>query len=253
MLKRLSSIVITGGSSGIGNEILNYYLKKNFKVINIDIAKSKIKHKNLSFFKCDLSKLEQVKRTVNMIIKNNNQICCLINNARLKSKAKFLKESYKQWEKVIRVNLSSHFLITQEIIKKNKIKNKLTIINVSSVAANLVTSEDCSYHSSKSGLEQMGKYFSYNALKKNVNVYNIRLGLVMQKRYEKTFFNKKNNSYKLKAYHYQNSNEILKVENLAEFIYFLIKVKNNFLNGNTFTLDNGAILCEPFSLITKLK
>jgi hypothetical protein len=99
----------------------------------------------------------------------------------------------------------------------------------------------------------MGRYFAYNALKNNVNVYNIRLGLVMQKRYEKIFFNKKNNTYKLKAYHYQNCNKILKVENLAEFIYFLIKVENNFLNGNTFVLDNGAILAEPFSLISKLK
>ena len=253
MLKKLSSILITGGSSGIGAEIIDYYLKKNFKVINIDIAKSKIKHDNLFFFKCDLSKIGLVKKTINSILKNNDQICCLINNARLKSKTKFLNESYKQWEKVIRVNLSSHFLITQEIIKKNKIKNKLTVINLSSVAANLVTSEDCSYHSSKSGLEQMGKYFSYHALKRNVNVYNIRLGLVMQKRYKKTFFHKKNNFYRLKAYHYQNSNEILKVENLAEFIYFLTKCKNNFLNGNTFTLDNGAILCEPFSLITRYK
>lgn len=252
MLKKLNSIIITGGSSGIGSEISHYYLKKNFKVIILDIIKSKIKHKNLYFFKCDLSKSDQIKKTLDKILLNH-QICCLINNARFKTRSKFLEESYKQWEKVISINLTSHFLITQELIKKNKINNKLTIINLSSVSANLITSEDCSYHASKSGLEQIGRFFSYNALKKNVNVYNIRLGLVMQKRYEKKFFNKKNNLYKAKAYHYQNSNEILKVSNLSEFIYFLIETKNNFLNGNTFTLDNGAILSEPFSLITKFK
>ncbi len=212
----------------------------------------KLNTKIYIFLDAIFQRLIKLKKTINKILLNH-QICCLINNARFKTRSKFLEESFKQWEKVISINLTSHFLITQEIIKRNKSNNKLTIINLSSVAANLITSEDCSYHASKSGLEQIGKFFSYNALKKNVNVYNIRLGLVIQKRHKKKFFNKKNNLYKAKAYHYQNSNEILKVENLSEFIYFLIEAKNNFLNGNTFTLDNGAILSEPFSLITKFK
>ena len=41
MSKKLykKKIVITGGSSGIGLELSNYFLKNNYKIINIDVKK----------------------------------------------------------------------------------------------------------------------------------------------------------------------------------------------------------------------
>ena len=51
-----STVVITGGSSGIGSNLLNFFLNKGFNVVNID---KKIKHfkKNYKFINCDLLKL----------------------------------------------------------------------------------------------------------------------------------------------------------------------------------------------------
>ena len=43
--KLKTTLVITGGSSGIGFKLVNFFLNKNFNVINIDKKKMNLKKK----------------------------------------------------------------------------------------------------------------------------------------------------------------------------------------------------------------
>ena len=52
-------ILITGGSSGIGNALTKGFANANAIVTNLDINKP-LKSSNIDFIKCDLSKLKSI-------------------------------------------------------------------------------------------------------------------------------------------------------------------------------------------------
>ena len=83
------TILVTGGSEGIGKQIVLDFLKLNGKVIIIDKKKPKFLNKkynlkNVNFFKTDFSKNKDVDQLFKKL--SNISVDVLINNARYKQK-----------------------------------------------------------------------------------------------------------------------------------------------------------------------
>lgn len=71
-------VVITGGSGFLGKQYCNAFLKNKCKVINLDIVD---KNKKVFFFKCDISKENDLISAKNKIISKFKKVDILINNA----------------------------------------------------------------------------------------------------------------------------------------------------------------------------
>lgn len=79
---KLQKILITGGSRGIGKELVNLYLKQGCEVhIVARNLKEDIKTPNLKFHSFDLSQTRKVNDFARAFIKNNGVPDLLINNA----------------------------------------------------------------------------------------------------------------------------------------------------------------------------
>lgn len=250
------NILLTGGSSGIGKALAEYFSKKNYNIIVLDNKKKNFTQKNIFFIKCDLKKVKNFPKIIQNINKKFKSIEVLINCARSGKRTSIHEENEVNWDTTMSVNLKSTFFLSQEV-SKIMIGSKFgRIINISSVAAKFVTNESASYHASKAGIVSITKLFAKNLGKYNINVNTIMPGFILQDRYKQKFFSKGNKKFRNAIKNAIPSNHIGTSNDVAELIEFLISNKSKYINGEDFFLDGGSNSTSQDSieiLLRKLK
>lgn len=244
-------VLITGGSNGIGNQLIKYFLKKNFFVINLDIQKYNFNSDNYKFYKFDLNKYNNIEHFSKKIFKKFD-IDILINNARFNSKKKysFFAESIDNWEQTFNVNLNSHFFLSKEFINSYKdSKKKKYIINISSISGNLITNQSPSYNISKAAITHMTKYIALNSVNLNTFCFSISPGLIIKTQFLEVFNNPNNKNFKKKAKFLNPKTGSDK--DIFNLIFFIINGKADYMNGHNFILDGGSSHYEQFDLLLK--
>ena len=156
------TVVITGGSKGIGLEITKTFLKHQANVIIL--ARNKPKRKIQSkgnagyFIECDIRNTESIDNAMEEIVSKYKSIDVLINNAGGAPMADSLTASPKFHEAIIDLNLTAPLNLSQKIAKK-MIKQKAVsnIINISSVTATRPTPGSAAYGAAKGALVNLTK------------------------------------------------------------------------------------------------
>lgn len=229
------NIIITGGSSGIGENISEFLYTKGHKVVNLDLKKNK--NKNIHYIKCDLSDVRDIKKSIKIFKIKFKKADVLINNAAITIPNNLLKYNVKDWDKTFSVNLRAPFFLSK-IVALNMVKNKISgsIINITSIGAELAFPDNPAYQSSKAGLQHLSKSMAYDLSKYKIRVNNIMPG------YTKTNMNKKSwtNNKKKKARAKRTLlNRWAKPNELNSAIEFLIDEKSKYVNGIDLKVDGG--------------
>lgn len=153
----MRGIIITGTSRGLGKALLDILVKKDIPIISISRATlkneyifDKVFHLNIDFSK--KLTLEQLDLLEKILKKNSITELFFINNAGVISPIDFIgnlnnEEIYQN----LNVNLLSPILIINKIISIGIIE-KLTILNISSGAANKVLQGWSCYSTSKAAM-----------------------------------------------------------------------------------------------------
>ena len=156
------TVVITGGSKGIGLEITKTFLKHQANVIIL--ARNKPKRKIQSkgnagyFIECDIRSTESIDSAIKDIASKYKSIDVLINNAGGAPMANSLTASPKFHEAIIDLNLTAPLNLSQKIAKKMiKQKTVSNIINISSVTATRPTPGSAAYGAAKGALVNLTK------------------------------------------------------------------------------------------------
>ena len=234
-------VFITGASRGIGREIAIAFLKLKAVVIGVSRNENKsIKHKNYYHLVCDLKNYQAIKHATNQALKIKKKIDVIINNAGItEEEQKDFYKSFKSFNKTLNVNLTapyaiSHFLI--KALKKNK--NGGTIINLSSIAAELGLPNNPAYNSSKSGLVGLTKSLARDYGKFNINVNAVLPG------YFNTDMNKK--SYNNKSKRNKRSSLTMlsrwgKMNELVGTVIFLATNEAKYITAQKIIVDGGIV------------
>jgi len=156
------TVVITGGSKGIGLEITKTFLKHQANVIVL--ARNKPKRKIQSkgnagyFIECDIRNTGSIDSAIKAIASKYKSIDVLINNAGGAPMADSLTASPKFHEAIIDLNLTAPLNLSQKIAKKMiKQKTVSNIINISSVTATRPTPGSAAYGAAKGALVNLTK------------------------------------------------------------------------------------------------
>lgn len=179
----MKTVIVTGGSRGIGAAIVKLLAKNGYQVIlnynHSEEAAKQIKQQlaleniNIEVFKADVSKREEVKKLIKFTLDKYKNIDVLINNAGIDQIKPFMDITDEDWNTMIQVNLNSVFYCTQEALE-NMIHNKKgCIINISSIWGSTGASCEVHYSASKAAIDGMTK-----ALAKELGLSNIRVNAI---------------------------------------------------------------------------
>ena len=176
-------VVVTGGSRGIGAQIVKTLANENYKVIlNYNNSKEQAEKiqqelleqgKEIEIIKADVSKKEEAEKLIQFAINKFNKIDILINNAGISQEGLFTDVTEEEWQKIINTNLNSVFYCNQQALKYMIQEQQGCIINISSIWGETGASCEVAYSTTKAAINGMTK-----ALAKEVGPSNIRVNAI---------------------------------------------------------------------------
>lgn len=161
--------LITGSSSGLGEELYNQLRLKGHRIISLD--KDNTKNSNTDhFIKYDLSNLNDLERVISKYLeKYNYYIENLINNAGIMINQEFNKVDIKEARKLMRINCDAYAILCNFVLRQ-KINERINIINISSSSSFSPIPKMSLYTASKAFINQFTLSLMAENDNKNVNI-----------------------------------------------------------------------------------
>ena len=190
-------VLITGAGRGIGQHLAEKITEQNATVYAIDkrFTKKTSKHsmKNLFKIKCDITDQDTFKQVCADIVRKKKKIDVLINNAGISMANKQSGKIYAKdkWDETLRINLTAHFSCSQEVIQYMKRRKRGSIINITSINAELGFPRNPAYVASKGGLKMLGKALAKDWGKYGIRVNNLGPGYIRTEMTKSSYSNKK--------------------------------------------------------------
>ena len=241
----MKTILITGASGGIGQQIAKTFAKQNNNLILIynqnkspliDFKKH-CKNCNVDIFQCDLTNSEQIKLIVSKIIKKHKKIDCLINCAGISKIQQVQDISENDYYSVMDSNLKSTILLTSAVSKYMISEKHGKIINISSIWGNVGASTESLYSASKGAINTFTLSLAKELGPSNINVNAICPGLIDTKM--------NNNLSKEDILSIVNETPLQRIgrpQDVSNLVEFLCDEKSSFITGQIITVDGGLTL-----------
>lgn len=223
----MKSVIIIGGSKGIGNAILNTLIESH-KIINISRTEPKQKHSNLSHYPCDVLNDELPD------IENADALVYCPGSINLKP---FGRLSLDEFKKDFEINVLGAVKVIQKYLPTLRNGNNPSMVLFSSVAAKMGMPFHASIGAAKAGLEGLTKSLAaefapnirVNAIAPTVTDTELASKIL---RNEQMVENMKER-HPLKKF--LNANEV------AEMAVFLLSEKASSISGQVFQMDCGIV------------
>ncbi len=166
---------VTGGTRGIGAAISRSLASQGAAVgagySGNDEAAARLREgferdfpgQGFSVHKGDISSGEDCRRTVQEVIEQHGRLDILVNNAGITADRSVLKMTDDDWQRVMNVNLSGAFYLSQAALRHMLERGSGRIINISSVIGETGNIGQSNYAAAKSGLFGLTKTLAREA------------------------------------------------------------------------------------------
>lgn len=238
--------LVTGGARRLGKDIsvelanLGFDIVLNYNesskaVLEETIAKISETGVNVCAVKCDVSKLNEIKKMFKAVYVKYKKLDVLVNNAAIFKHTDFLNTTEKIYDKFLDVNLKSVFFCSQEAAKimlKSE-ESQSRIINIASLGGIENWTGYIPYSLSKIGVIKLTE-LTAKKLAPKITVNAIAPGTIMIDNDDNENVDREEEKkYPMKRF--------AGSKDLTSLIKYLVK-ENNYITGQTFVVDGGRSL-----------
>ena len=177
------TVLITGGSRGIGAACVGAFARAGWSVVFLYrraeeaaealCARLRGEGLDVSCRRCDVSRRDEVFRTVDDLMRTYHRFDALVNNAGVAHIGLFTDMTEEQWDALFAVNVKGAFNVTQAVLPGMISQGSGAIVNVSSMWGEVGASCEVAYSAAKAALIGMTK-----ALAKEVGPSGVRVNCV---------------------------------------------------------------------------
>ena len=241
-------VLITGGAQGIGESIVEQFVKQESKVAFLDIDekaaenlvnKISLEYKQTPLFvKCDLKDIDQLKNSISLVREKLGNISVLVNNAANDQRHSTDEVDEEYWDNRMAINLKHYFFMIK-FVKNEMIKNGGgSIVNLGSVSWILGEGDKVGYETAKSAVVGLTRSFATELGKHNIRSNSVIPGSVATERQIKNWLTPE---YKKWLMDRQCLKRQLLPKDVASLVLYLSSDVSSGCTKQNFLVDAGIV------------
>lgn len=238
-------VVVTGGGSGIGAEIVRHFARQGANVGFLDIAAkpslelvNELEQQGQSVFysKCDLTDIAALQASIDEIRNHFGPIKILINNAAHDERHAIEDVTPEYWDERMAVNLKHHFFASQAVIADMKQLGGGSIINMGSISWMFGQGGMPGYTTAKAAIMGLTRSFARDLGPFNIRVNSVAPGWIMTKRQIEKWVTVEGEAEIMTR---QCLKRKLSPDEIARPVLFLASNEASACTNQTFVVDGG--------------
>ncbi|MFA6773221.1 MAG: 3-oxoacyl-[acyl-carrier-protein] reductase [Sphaerochaeta sp.] len=228
--------LVTGGSRGIGSEIVKVLLSEGYEVWSLSRTTGE-DAENLHYISCDMADRSSVEAALEAVVKQAGTVDVLVNNAGITRDGLIMRMKDEAWDEVLAVNLTSVFLTCRRISRLMATQRRGAIINISSVVGIMGNGGQTNYAASKAGIIGFSK-----SLARELSGRNVRVNVVAPGFIETAMTDALSQALKEQIATQIPLGRIGKAEEVAQTVAFLASEKASYITGQVLAVDGGMAM-----------
>lgn len=242
--------LVTGGSGGIGKQIVLDLIKNNYNVAVTGRSMNKLLEsfegmsmEHLHFIETDVMQIDKYQDVIYSVCERFGYVDLLVNNVGGGKFGETIEQTtLEQWNEMMTLNMSSAYFMTQAALKC--MAPNASIINFSSILASRPVNGLAPYSIAKAGVEMMTKSLALELAPKNIRVLCIAPATI-----QTNFHTGAGMSQEAATKYYENASSthpigrIGQPNDISELVVFLAdNTKSGFMTGSIISVDGGRML-----------
>jgi 3-oxoacyl-[acyl-carrier protein] reductase len=239
------SVLVTGGSRGIGLAISKAFAERGAKVTMMDIladhaeeAMAATGHPdNCRFVAGDVSDAESASAAVDAAIEHGGGLDVLVNNAGITRDTLLMRMKDADWDQVMSVNLKGTYLMTKAATRRLMKSARGRLINIASVVGITGNAGQANYAASKAGVVGFTKSIAKELAGRGVTANAVAPGFIQT---DMTAELPEGAAERLMSL--IPMSRLGTVEDVAEVVVFLASTQAGYVTGQVIPVDGGMVM-----------
>jgi 3-oxoacyl-[acyl-carrier protein] reductase len=235
-------VLITGGTGGIGNHLIEKFNNLGASVIASGTNEEKLeelkkKFPTIQVEKFKLDNHDMIEQFIEEVDKKLEGLEILVNNAGITLDNLSVRLTEENWKKVLDINLTATFLMCKYAIKKMLKKKYGKIINITSIVGHTGNLGQANYAASKAGIVAFSKSLAIEYARKNININCVSPGFIKTEMTDKI-----NEEFKKNLISKIPSGNLGTGEDISNCVAFLASDMARYINGETIHVNGGMYM-----------
>ena len=239
-------VVVTGAASGIGRGCAERFVREGARVamIDIDAARGEVAAREISgsararFYRCDVGDKAEVVSAVAAILKDFGKIDVLFNNAGINRRHEFVDFPEEDFDAVIRTNLKSVFLVSQQVARHLIDRGEGgAIVNMASTSVIMTMPTIAAYAASKGGIFSLTRAMALSLAPHSIRVNAVGPGTIATEMTREKLLSEKTSLHQILSR--TPLGRVGEPSDVASVVLFLASDDAAYVTGQTLYIDGG--------------